>query len=87
MIFCDNLLKPEGPVQLHNGDWLVVEMAPERGCVTRISSDGMERTELAKTGRPNGLAMDDLGCGVEEPSVATEDVDRWSLRDRDDGTG
>jgi len=61
MIFCDNLLKPEGPVQLPNGDWLVVEMAPERGCVTRISSDGMERTELAKTGRPNGLAMDAQG--------------------------
>ncbi len=61
MIFCDGLMNPEGPVLLPNGDWLVVEMAPERGCVTRISADGTERTELAKTGRPNGLAIDSEG--------------------------
>lgn len=61
MIFCDGLMNPEGPVLLPDGDWLVVEMAPERGCVTRISVDGTERTELAKTGRPNGLAIDSTG--------------------------
>lgn len=61
MIFNDDLMNPEGPVLLPNGDWLVVEMAPERGCVTRISADGTERTELAKTGRPNGLAIDSDG--------------------------
>lgn len=61
MIFCEDLMNPEGPVLLPGGDWLVVEMAPERGCVTRISTDGTERTELAKTGRPNGLAMDGGG--------------------------
>ncbi len=61
MIFCDDLMNPEGPVLLPNGDWLVVEMAPERGCVARISADGTERTELARTGRPNGLAIDSEG--------------------------
>lgn len=58
MIFCEGLMNPEGPVLLPDGDWLVVEMAPERGCVTRISADGTTRTEIAKTGRPNGLAVD-----------------------------
>jgi hypothetical protein len=32
MIFAENLGVPEGPVALDNGSWLVVEMAPERGC-------------------------------------------------------
>lgn len=61
MIFCDGLMNPEGPVLLPNGDWLIVEMAPERGCVSRISSDGMKRIQVAKTGRPNGLAIDSKG--------------------------
>ena len=61
MIFFEGLMNPEGPVLLPNGDWLVVEMAPERGCVTRISADGSERTPIAKTGRPNGLVLDSEG--------------------------
>lgn len=61
MIFCEDLMNPEGPVLLPDGDWLVVEMAPERGCVTRISGDGTRRTPIAKTGRPNGLAIDRNG--------------------------
>jgi len=61
MIFFEDLMNPEGPVLLPNGDWLVVEMAPERGCVTRVSADGTGRTPIAKTGRPNGLAVDKEG--------------------------
>ena len=61
MIFFEDLMNPEGPVLLPNGDWLVVEMAPERGCVTRVTADGSERTPLAQTGRPNGLAVDHYG--------------------------
>ena len=61
MIFFEGLMNPEGPVLLPNGDWLVVEMAPERGCVTRVSADGSERTPMAQTGRPNGLAVDSDG--------------------------
>jgi gluconolactonase len=61
MIFFEGLMNPEGPVLLPNGDWLVVEMAPKRGCVTRVAADGSGRTPIAQTGRPNGLAVDKDG--------------------------
>lgn len=57
MIFADGLKNPEGPVLLPDGSWLVVEMAPERGCVTHISADGGTKRTVARTGRPNGLAL------------------------------
>ena len=58
MIFASNIQTPEGPVSLPDGSWLVVEMSEERGCVTHLSPDGQHRRALAKTGRPNGLAVD-----------------------------
>jgi len=58
MIFADGLSIPEGPVALSDGSWLVVEMGPDRGCVTHISSDGKSKRRIVKTGRPNGLAVD-----------------------------
>jgi len=58
MNFAVDLGAPEGPVLMSDGSLLVVEMAPERGCVTRISADGERRRVLARTGRPNGLAVD-----------------------------
>jgi gluconolactonase len=61
MIFAKNLGEPEGPVALDDGSWLVVEMAPERGCVTRLDKDGRMGRVLARTGRPNGLAVDEEG--------------------------
>jgi gluconolactonase len=61
MIFTDGLSIPEGPVLLPDGSWLVVEMGPERGCTTRISADGKTKTVVARTGRPNGLAVDRAG--------------------------
>jgi len=61
MLFATGLGTPEGPVVLKDGSWLLVEMSPDRGCVTHISPDGKTRKVLAKTGRPNGLAVDKKG--------------------------
>jgi len=58
MIFISGLSVPEGPVLLKDNSWLVVEMGPDRGCVTHISEDGQTKRVIAKTGRPNGLAVD-----------------------------
>jgi len=61
MIFVTDLGNPEGPVLLTDGSWVLVQMRPDRGCVTHISADGQERRTIAKTGRPNGLAIDREG--------------------------
>ena len=62
MIFASDLSVPEGPVLLADGSWLVVEMGPDRGCVTHVSADGQTKRRLARTGRPNGLAVDKEGA-------------------------
>ena len=61
MIYVPDLAEPEGPVLLPDGSWLVVEMDPSRGCITHLSADGQSRRVVAKTGRPNGLAVDRQG--------------------------
>jgi gluconolactonase len=61
VIFTAGLRFPEGPVVLPDGSWLVVEMQAEAGCVTRVSRDGETRQVIARTGRPNGLAIDRKG--------------------------
>ena len=58
MDFTTGLSAPEGPVVLPDRSWLVVEMGQDRGCVTHVSADGREKRIIAKTGRPNGLAVD-----------------------------
>ncbi len=58
MIFASGLECPEGPVALNDGSWLCVEGGEERGCITQISPDGKSKRAVAKTGRPNGLAVD-----------------------------
>lgn len=60
-IFASNLGFPEGPVLLPDGSFLFVEMTPETGCTTHISRDGKSRHMVARTGRPNGLALDKDG--------------------------
>lgn len=60
MIFTDNLTFPEGPVALKDGSWLCVQGEPA-GCVTHISANGKHHEVIAKTGRPNGLAVDKNG--------------------------
>ncbi|MGD0498109.1 MAG: SMP-30/gluconolactonase/LRE family protein [Bryobacteraceae bacterium] len=61
MIFAKNLSAPEGPVALPDGSWLVVEGGADRGCITQIASDGRSNRIIARTGRPNGLAVDRQG--------------------------
>lgn len=55
MILVDGLGAPETPRLLPDRSWLVVEMAPTRGGVTRISADGSTVELIARTGTPNGL--------------------------------
>ncbi len=55
--FAGQLGFPEAPVRLPDGSFLFVEMAPDKGWVIRIAADGSSRTIVAKTGRPNGLAL------------------------------
>ncbi|MFZ5906342.1 MAG: SMP-30/gluconolactonase/LRE family protein [Nitrospirota bacterium] len=61
VVFAENLNEPEAPVLLPDGSWLVVEMGAEQGSITHISTDGKTRRIIAKTGRPNGLAVDKQG--------------------------
>lgn len=61
MIFASDLSVPEGPVALPDGSWLVVEGGCVRGCVTQISPDGQTKRIVARTGEPNGLAVDKDG--------------------------
>jgi gluconolactonase len=58
MIFRDGLRAPETPVVLDDGSWLVVEMAEGDGGVVRVAADASTATEVVKTGRPNGVAID-----------------------------
>jgi gluconolactonase len=58
VIFTTGLQNPEGPVSLRDGSWLIVEGGAERGCITWVSADGNQTRVIAKTGRPNGLAVD-----------------------------
>jgi gluconolactonase len=53
-IFAQGLLAPETPRLLPDGSWLCVELAPARGCVTHVSTDGQTIRPIAKTGMPNG---------------------------------
>jgi gluconolactonase len=69
MAFAQGLRFPEGPVALKDGTWLVVE-GGDRGCVTQVSADGKEKRIIAKTGLPNGLAVDREGIiWVAEPKT------------------
>jgi gluconolactonase len=61
MMFAGDLHAPEGPVALPDGSWLIVEGGADRGCVSRLSRDGGDRSVIRKTGRPNGLAVDHGG--------------------------
>jgi gluconolactonase len=79
MIFVEGLSRPEGPLALADGSWLVVEMGPDRGCVTQISADGSERRVIAKTGRPNGLTMDRNGVVWVAESINPPSLLRLTL--------
>jgi gluconolactonase len=78
LIVHGGLMNPEGPVLLADGSFLLVEMHESRGWVCRVS--GSEKTVLAKTGRPNGLAVDAEGTiwvaeSVNPPSLLRMTMD------------
>jgi gluconolactonase len=60
-IFTQNVGFPEAPVLLPDGNLLIVEMTPDKGCITHVTENGAKQTILARTGRPNGLARDRNG--------------------------
>ncbi len=60
-VLADNLGDPEAPVLLPDGRWAIVEMSPDTGCVTIIDPKDRSMQVLAKTGRPNGLAINANG--------------------------
>jgi gluconolactonase len=78
MIFAENLSVPEGPVVLDDGRWLVVEMGPGRGCANLLDQEGRIGCVIARTGRPNGLAVDRDGtiwvAESHEPSLIRLDM-------------
>ena len=58
MLFVTGIGVPEGPVVLKDGSWLVVEMSPDRGCVTHISPDGKVVKRIKTAGmQPTNLAF------------------------------
>lgn len=86
MIFVDGLGAPETPrLDPTDGSWLCVEMAEERGCVTRISPDGTGSVVVARTGKPNGLTVDRDGViwvanALPTPAIlriSSEGVEVW----------
>lgn len=81
MIFATGLDAPEGPLLLDGGDWLVAEMGPERGCVTRLGPDGRRLATVVVTGRPNGLAL-----GGDETVWVAESLDPAIVRVDADGS-
>lgn len=59
-IVAAGLGSPEGPLWVGNDNWLVVEMADDRGCITRVRADGSFQ-QVCSTGRPNGLVRTEAG--------------------------
>lgn len=59
---------PEGPLWLGNENWLVVEMADDRGSITRVRSDGALH-QVCRTGRPNGLVRTSSGVVLAAESA------------------
>lgn len=80
--------QPEGPVSDGPDSWIVTDMSS--GAINRVGRPGEDRTLLARTGRPNGLAMSAdgalwiaesldpclmwLGVGDSEPTVVTAEA-------------
>ncbi len=80
VVFVEGLSEPEAPVLLPDGSWLITEMGPDKGSITHISADGKSQRIIAKTGRPNGLAVDKDGViwvaeSMDPPSLMKVTMD------------
>jgi gluconolactonase len=64
---------PETPVLLPDGGWLLVEMAPDASCVSRVSPGEAVATRIAVTGRPNGV------CCAADSTIWVADTDPGAL--------
>ena len=84
MIVADGLALPEAPLLLPDGSWLVAELDVRVGTVTRIFSDGSKQA-VAKTGRPNGLALGRDGavwvCESLSPALLRMELDGTFTRE------
>jgi gluconolactonase len=77
-VLAEGLSLPEAPLLLADGSWLVAEMDVRVGSVTRLYPDG-GRAAVAKTGRPNGMALGRDGtvwvCETLTPALVALDVE------------
>ncbi len=60
-VYADNVIEPEGPVFAEDGSLYLVEMGPDRRCLTHVGSSGERRRVATTKRRPNGLARDGDG--------------------------
>lgn len=60
-VVAKDVLEPEGPVCLEDGQVYLVEMAKARACVSRIDRNGGRHEVGRPGGRPNGLTIDGSG--------------------------
>ncbi|MGD9538362.1 MAG: SMP-30/gluconolactonase/LRE family protein [Alphaproteobacteria bacterium] len=60
-VVAKDVLEPEGPVCLEDGQVYLVEMAKARACVSRIDRAGGRHEVGRPGGRPNGLTIDGSG--------------------------
>tara|TARA_Y100001934_G_C12379619_1_gene791518 strand:+ start:1084 stop:1983 length:900 start_codon:yes stop_codon:yes gene_type:complete len=60
-VICGDVLEPEGPVCMPDGNIYLVEMSKNRSCVSMVDAKG-KRHEIGRPGgRPNGLTIDGDG--------------------------
>jgi gluconolactonase len=83
-VVATDVLEPEGPVCLENGQVYLVEMAKARACVSRIDLEGQRHEVGRPGGRPNGLAIDGDGnlwvAGGDQETVVCMAPDGRILR-------
>jgi gluconolactonase len=60
-VVATDVLEPEGPVCLENGQVYLVEMARASACVSRTDVKGRRHEVGRPGGRPNGLTIDGDG--------------------------
>lgn len=60
-VVVSDLGQPETPVRGEDGAWTLVEMRGDRSCVSVVGPGEKSARTVARTGRPNGVAVDAQG--------------------------